>query len=102
MRTEMALGTALALLASCAAPAPLAQHRQNIVLFLVDDLGWQDVSVPLARQPTEFNARYRTPNVERLAREGLVFTQAYSAAPVCTPTRAAIHTGIAHARSHIT
>ena len=76
--------------------------KPNILHILVDDLGWQDLSLPLAAQPTEFNARYRTPNVERLAREGLVFTQAYAAAPVCTPTRAAIHTGIAPARSHIT
>lgn len=92
----------LALLAGCATLAPAPERAPNIVLFLVDDLGWQDISVPLAAQPTEFNARYRTPNVERLAREGLVFTQAYAAAPVCTPTRAAIHTGIAPARSHIT
>jgi len=102
MRSSLFLGAALPLLASCAALAPTPPRRPNIVLFLVDDLGWQDISVPLAEQPTEFNARYRTPNVERLAREGLVFTQAYAAAPVCTPTRAAIHTGIAPARSHIT
>jgi len=104
-RGSWILGAALTLLASCTAPTPShgpISRRPNIVLFVVDDLGWQDIRVPLAEQPTAFNARYRTPNVERLAREGLVFTQAYSAAPVCTPTRAAIHTGIAPARSHIT
>lgn len=93
------------LLAACGAvptapPAP--QRPPNIVLFVVDDLGWQDISVPLWRERTPFNDRYRTPNLERLAREGLSFTQAYASAPVCTPTRTAIHTGIAPARSHIT
>lgn len=101
-RTSTAACAALAWLGGCATSTPPPKRAPNIVLFLVDDLGWQDLSLPLAAQPTEFNVRYRTPNVERLAREGLVFTQAYSAAPVCTPTRAAIHTGIAPARSHIT
>ena len=101
-RASTAACAALASLGGCATFAPAPKRAPNIVLFLVDDLGWQDLSLPLAAQPTEFNARYRTPNVERLAREGLVFTQAYAAAPVCTPTRAAIHTGIAPARSHIT
>ena len=101
-RASTAACAALASLGGCATFAPAPKRAPNIVLFLVDDLGWQDLSLPLAAQPTEFNARYRTPNVERLAREGLVFTQAYAAAPVCTPTRAAIHTGITPARSHIT
>ena len=93
------------LLAACAAvptapPAP--QRPPNIVLFLVDDLGWQDSSVALGPERTPFNDRYRTPNLERLAREGMSFTQAYASAPVCTPTRTAILTGQAPARSHIT
>lgn len=54
---------------------------------MVDDLGWQDTSLPLEDEPTEFNRRYRTPNVEALAARGLAFTDAYAPAPVCTPTR---------------
>jgi arylsulfatase A-like enzyme len=93
----------LALAACACATAPQASmSTPNIVLFLVDDLGWQDISLPLGPERTAQNARFRTPNVERLAREGLAFTQAYSAAPVCTPTRAAILSGQTPARSRIT
>ena len=42
----------------------------NIVLFFVDDLGWQDTSVPFWDTPTKWNERYRTPNMERLAAKG--------------------------------
>lgn len=65
------------------------------MIFLVDDLGWADVGY----QGSTF---YRTPNVDALARDGLVFSQAYSASPVCSPSRAAIVTGCAPARLHIT
>ena len=74
----------------------------NIILFLVDDMGWQDTSVPFHEVVTPFNRRYRTPNMERLARQGVVFTQAYSASPVCTPTRTSILTGRHPARTRIT
>lgn len=79
-----------------------AQSRPNIVLFLVDDLGWQDTSVPFWTQTTPLNQRYRTPNLESLARRGMKFTSAYASAPVCTPTRTSIMTGKAPARTHIT
>ena len=58
----------------------------NIVLFLIDDLGWMD----LGCQGSTF---YQTPNIDRLAREGARFTDAYAACAVCSPTRAAILTG---------
>ena len=74
----------------------------NIVVVMVDDLGWQDVSIPFGPEITEFNRRYRTPNLERLAERGVVFTDAYAASPVCTPTRAAFMTGRHPARSGIT
>jgi len=79
-----------------------AQEPPNLVLFLVDDLGWQDLSVPLAAEPTPFNARYRTPAAERLAAEGMRFTNAYASSPVCTPTRVSVMTGMSPARHHIT
>ncbi len=73
----------------------------NIVLFFVDDLGWQDTSVPFWEDTTAFNRRYRTPNMERLAAEGTKFTQAY-ATPVCSPTRVSLMTGMNAARHRVT
>jgi len=67
--------------------------RPNIVVFLVDDMGWQDTSVPFWTKTTEFNKRYHTPNMERLAKEGMKFTNAY-ATPVCTPSRSSLLTGM--------
>ena len=76
-------------------PAP------NIIVFLVDDMGWQDTSVPFWNKKTEFNDRYRTPNMERLANEGMKFTQAY-ATSVCSPTRVSLMTGMNAARHQVT
>ncbi|MEM9143426.1 MAG: sulfatase [Bacteroidota bacterium] len=75
--------------------------KPNIVLFLVDDMGWQDTSVPFWDKRTPFNERYHTPNMERLAREGMKFTQAY-ATPVCSPTRISLMTGMNAARHRVT
>ncbi len=74
----------------------------NIVMFFVDDLGWQDVSLPLHSETTALNKRYRTPNVERLANRGVRFTNAYASAPVCTPTRTSLMTGKSPGQTHIT
>jgi arylsulfatase A len=60
----------------------------NIVLILADDLGWSDVGY---QDPAE--NFYETPNIDRLAQQSIVFSQAYAAAPLCTPSRAAILTG---------
>ena len=67
----------------------------NVVLIMADDLGWKDLNC-------YGNKKLDTPHLDRLAREGLRFSDAYSAAPVCTPTRAALMTGEAPARLHIT
>lgn len=75
--------------------------KPNIVVFLVDDMGWQDTSVPFWKETTSLNKRYRTPNMERLAREGVIFTNAYST-PVCTPTRVSIMTGMNAAHHGVT
>ncbi|MGB5497783.1 MAG: sulfatase, partial [Maribacter sp.] len=56
---------------------PIPEPKPNIVLFLVDDMGWQDTSVPFWDKKTPFNEMYRTPNMERLAADGVKFTQAY-------------------------
>lgn len=66
-----------------------AENRgiSNIVFFLVDDLGYMDVS---CNNPNTF---YETPNIERLAKSGMRFTNGYAANPVCSPTRYSIMTG---------
>jgi arylsulfatase A-like enzyme len=68
----------------------------NFVFILVDDLGWADVK---CNYPETF---YDTPNIDKLAENGVRFTQAYSANPVCSPTRAAIMTGKHPNRVNIT
>jgi len=78
-----------------------AADRPNLVFFLVDDMGWQDTSVPFHTGRTRFNDFYRTPNMERLARNGVRLTQAYACA-VCTPTRVSWLTGQNAARHRVT
>ena len=79
-----------------------AQVKQpNIILFLVDDMGWQDCSLPFWDKPTKLNAIYHTPNMERLAAKGMMLTNAYSNA-VCTPTRVSLITGMNVARHGVT
>jgi arylsulfatase A-like enzyme len=73
----------------------VAADRPNVVLILADDLGWTD----LGCYGSDF---YESPHIDRLAREGLRFTQNYSACTVCSPTRAALLTGKYPARLHIT
>ena len=80
-----------------AAEAP----RPNIVFFLIDDMGWQDTSLPFHREVTELNRRYHTPNMERMAAQGMKFTQAYASA-VCSPSRISAITGMNAARHQVT
>jgi arylsulfatase A-like enzyme len=81
---------------------PTRAAAPNIIVFLVDDLGWQDTQVPLTGTPTSFNQRYRTPHALALAAAGMTFTNFYAASPVCTPTRVALITGASPARTHVT
>lgn len=67
----------------------------NIVIIMADDLGWRDLH-------GYGNERVDTPHLDQLAREGMKFTDAYAAAPVCSPTRAAMMTGQSPARLHLT
>lgn len=83
MRTVLVSLMTVAALAACGASAP---RPKNIVLILADDLGWGDVSCYGTTAVT-------TPHVDRLAREGIRFTDAHAPASVCTPTRYAIMTG---------
>ncbi|HJS51459.1 MAG TPA: sulfatase-like hydrolase/transferase [Pyrinomonadaceae bacterium] len=79
------IGTVAAAGAVAQAPVNVGP-RPNIIFILADDLGWADLSC--YGRPD-----YTTPNLDRLATQGMRFTNAYSAAPVCTPTRVGFHTG---------
>ena len=76
-----------------------ARAKPNIVLVLTDDLGWTDTSVRMmpdrADSASDF---YRTPALAKMAADGMVFSNAYAAAPVCTPSRAAVQFGKTPAR----
>ncbi|MFF0378093.1 sulfatase-like hydrolase/transferase [Actinoplanes missouriensis] len=65
---------------------PGSSKRPNILFILADDLGWADLS-------SYGSPEIRTPNLDRLARSGVRFTQGYSAGAVCSPTRVALYTG---------
>ena len=80
---------------------PAAEQRPNIILFLVDDMGWQDTSLPFWTQRTRYNDTYHTPNMERLATQGKMFTQAY-ACSISSPTRVSLFTGMNAARHRVT
>src|SRR3954462_9263171 len=67
-------------------PSAFGQNQPNIVLIMTDDLGYGDVSVYGA-------TALRTPNIDRLPKEGLRFTDAHSSAATCTPSRYALLTG---------
>jgi arylsulfatase A-like enzyme len=99
-RRRFCVFVACALLLACAAPAPAqsgqgarSQRRPNIILVVADDLGYGDLGAYGQR-------RIRTPNLDRMAREGLRFTDAYAPSPVCAPSRASLMTGLhqGHAR----
>ena len=89
------LGGATLLPSQLAAAAGITSPKPNFVFILIDDMGWTDV--------TCFGSTfYETPNVDRLAGQGVRFTNAYAACTVCSPTRASILTGKYPARLHIT
>jgi len=76
--------------------ATAAAVKPNVIFILADDLGWSDTTL---YGNTKY---YKTPNVERLAQRGMVFTRAYSDSPLCSPTRSSIMTGLNPARTGIT
>lgn len=79
------------ILTLCVSFAPAAP-RPNILLIFADDLGWSDLG-------NYGSKRFRTPNLDRLAKQGMRFAQAYAAAPICSASRAALLTGNSTARN---
>ena len=87
-----AIGAALGLAAAASAAEPA---RPNIVLILADDMGYGDLGC--------YGGRFApTPNLDRMAREGIRFTQYYSASPICSPSRTGLTTGMTPGRWRIT
>lgn len=86
------------LLLSLSAVEDERPDRPNIVMILVDDLGWQDVGCYDIDEPSPME----TPNIDQLAKRGVQYWQAYSPAPTCAPSRAAILSGIHPARAQMT
>ncbi len=89
------MGAALAAGPVAAIAQRHAARRPNLVLILVDDLGWTDIGC-------YGSTYYETPHVDRLATEGMRFTDGYAACAVCSPTRAAVMTGRYPARLGVT
>ena len=99
-RISVLAGAILPIFSGCSSEKE-SVARPNIIMFMVDDMGWQDTSVPFWKEKTPFNLRYRTPARERLASEGMMFTQAY-ASSVSSPTRVSLMTGMNAARHRVT
>jgi arylsulfatase A-like enzyme len=73
----------------------MPSNQPNIIFILIDDLGWRDLTC-------YGSTFYETPNLDRLARQGMLFTDAYASCPVCSPTRASLQTGRYPARHGVT
>lgn len=93
-RREFVSAVVGTVLASVHGISPPEIRRPNVLFILADDLGYGDLSC--FGRPD-----YRTPNLDRLAQQGVRFTNAYSASPVCTPTRCAFITGRYPARTPV-
>jgi len=89
IRREFILGALAALAATPAFTAPTqpGARRPNIIFILADDMGYGEAAIYGQR-------RIATPNIDRLAREGMLFTQGYAGAPVCGPSRCSLMTGL--------
>ncbi|MDF7822743.1 sulfatase [Pontiellaceae bacterium B12227] len=83
------------LIAAMASGIQAATEKPNIVLIYMDDLGWKDIGCA-------GSTFYKTPNIDRLAAQGIRFTRSYSAAPLCAPSRGAVLTGKYPARTKYT
>ena len=77
------------------------QDRPNIITFIIDDMGWLDTSVAFGEEVYPHNLRHDTPNIARLAEEGVIMTSAF-ACPVSSPSRTSMMSGMNAAHTRIT
>ena len=95
----MGLGAASLVVPGCGSTLPLTasqtKKKPNFVFFLIDDMGWMDAGC-------YGSSFYETPNIDKLAKGSMRFTNAYAACPVCSPTRASIMSGKYPARLNLT
>ncbi|MCP5534832.1 MAG: sulfatase [Akkermansiaceae bacterium] len=96
LRLSIVLLVSLSWIAPGMAQSGLDPSKPNILFILADDLGYADTTL------YGYTRLYQTPNIERLARQGMTFTRAYAASPLCSPTRASILTGQTPARLGLT
>lgn len=80
---------------SIASGGAIAPEKPNLIVILMDDLGWKDLV-------STGGTFHETPNIDRLAFRGVMFMRSYAAAPICSPTRASVLTGIYPARIGLT
>ena len=89
-------GTAIAFSTLSAGAAPAPDKSVNVLLLIVDDLNtW------LLEDPTRYAGKVAAPNIQRLAKEGVLFHNAYTASPVCSPSRTAFLSGVAPWKSGV-
>lgn len=101
MKKSLKTLSALTLAAPLVGCVSNKQEQPNIVLFLIDDLGWLDTNVAFGEEVYPFNLRHDTPNLTALAEQGATMTSAY-VCPVSTPTRTSIMSGMNAAHTRIT
>jgi arylsulfatase A-like enzyme len=103
LRTPGLSCCAVAALAAAAVISQAAERRPNIVLMIADDQGWDGLSAEMAPGVGGSKSRViQTPHLERLAAQGMRFSNGYAPAPVCSPTRISIQTGRSPAALHWT
>ena len=89
--------------ADCMLAEEPPETRPNIIFIYADDMGWTGSSVEMIQGDEATKSDfYQTPNLEKLAKRGMVFSQAYSPGPMCTPSRAGVLTGLTPAELRIT
>lgn len=98
MKQIISLSFALFLITNAIAQKKEQLIKPNIIIFYADDLGWQDTQLNDLDKPCP----WETPNIMSLAKDGLNFTNAYSPAPTCAPSRASIITGLHPTKTGVT
>lgn len=80
-----------------------SEDRPNIVMIIVDDMAWASTSITMDTNiPESASDFHQTPRLEELASQGVVFSNGYSAGPICSPSRAALMSGISPAQLNVT